>query len=205
MILGPAVQGQGQDGHIIDGAGLDQWGAHARGNAVKVGLKLLVEPDEGRLDVSADDEADDDQRIARARCGVEVFDPGHLPEQLFHRPGDTILHLGRCRSRHGDGDIHHRHLDLRLLFAGQLKNGEAAEQDRGDDCNGRQLGIDKIRRDPTGQTPPFFGVLAQGKASTGCPSRRVADGVRITVSPAATPDNRVMRPSFRAAVLTSLS
>ena len=86
-------------------------------DAVEVGLQLLVQLHQAALDVLADLEAHDDQALARARGGVDVFHAGNFPEQLLHRPGGALLDFLGAEARHRDQHVDHRHLDLRLLLA----------------------------------------------------------------------------------------
>ena len=87
MVIAGAVEGQRQDRHVVDGLGLISGRETAVGDAVEIGLQLLVELDDGGLDVLADLEADDQQALAGAGGRVDVFDPGDFPEQLLHRAG----------------------------------------------------------------------------------------------------------------------
>ena len=63
---------------------------------------------------------------ARAGGGVEVFDAGNFPKEFFQRARHAVFHLGGAGAGHTDHDVDHRHLDLRLLLAGQHENGEQA-------------------------------------------------------------------------------
>jgi hypothetical protein len=146
------------DGDIVNGARLDQRRADARRDAVVVGLQFLVEPDEALLEVGADLEADDDERAAGAGGGVEVFDAGDFPEQLLHRPRDAVLDLAGRGAGHGDDDVHHRHLDLRLLLAREHDHRKCAEEQRGEHQQRGDARIYAQRGQPAGES--VRGLLA---------------------------------------------
>ena len=143
MVLPRAVEGERQDRHVVNGLGLDEREGDALGDAVEVGLQLLVEEDQAALDVLADLEADDGQALALAGGRVDVFHLGDFPEQLLHRPGGALLDLLGAEAGHGDQHVNHRHLDLRLLLARQEQRRRRAQQNRGDDEQRRQLGVNE--------------------------------------------------------------
>jgi len=128
MVVGGAVQGEGEHRDVVDGARLDEGRPHAGRNAVVVGLQLLVEPHEALFWILTDLEPDDDKRGPGTGGGVEILHPGDFPEQFLHGAGDAILHLGGGGAGHGDKHIDHWHLDLRLLLAREHKHGVQPEQ-----------------------------------------------------------------------------
>ena len=209
VILGGAVQREGQDGHVVNRAGPHERRARAGRDAVEAGLELLVEANEGGFDLRADLKADDHQRAAGAGGGVQVFHARDFPEQLFHGVRDPVFHLGGGDARHGDEDVDHGDLDLRLLLARQQKYGKEAEQDRGDDRDRRELRIDELRGEPAGEpvtrSRPGGSRRAHGRISTAWPSCSVAAGFTITVSPASRPAAIMIAPSSRALVFTRRS
>ena len=119
VIVARAVERQRQDRHVVDGLGLDEREGDAVRDAVEVRLQLLVELHQAALHVLAHLEAHDDQALAGARGGVDVFDAGDFPEQLLHRPGGALLDFLGAEAGHGHQHVDHRHLDLRLLLARQ--------------------------------------------------------------------------------------
>ena len=119
MIVAGAVQGESEDRHIIDALGLDQWLAGTGRNAIKVRAKFFGDLDEAELRVLADFEPHDDQRLAIAGGGIDIFNARDFPQQVFHRLGGAFLDFLGVGARHRDHHIHHRHLDLRLFLARQ--------------------------------------------------------------------------------------
>ena len=151
-IVAAAMEGQGEHRHVIDTAGLQQRRGCARGDAVKVGIELLVKLDYGLLLVPANEETHDRERLARTGRGVDVLDPRNLPRQLLQRPGDPLLDLLRRGARHLHEDVDHRHDDLRLLLAGQQDDREGAEKHGAHGEQGSKRRIDEeikdLRDDP---------------------------------------------------------
>jgi len=119
-------------------------------NAVGVALQFLVQADERGLDVSADLEADDDQRGARAGGGVKILHVGNFPEQLFQRSRDAVLHLRRFCAGHTHEHIDDGDLDLWLLLAREHPDREKPQQHRGDDRNRSELRLNKGAGDAAG-------------------------------------------------------
>jgi hypothetical protein len=211
VIVARAVEGEGEDRHVVDRAGLDERRGDAERDAVEVRLQLLVEADEGGLEVRADLEPHDGQVAAGACGGVEVFDTGDFPKEFLHRARDAVLHLGRRRTGHRHHHVDHRHLDLRLLLARQHEDREKAEEQRGGDDDRRQLGVDEQRgqaaRDPglRGAGQLRRSAAAHGCTSSAWPSRKPAGGAMITRSPSSRPA-RISTESPRVAPdLTSRS
>jgi len=123
-----APERQRQDGHVVDGARLDERLGGARRDEVEIGVHLLVELDDAVFLVLADVEADDGHGHPRAGCGVDVLDARDLPDQLLHGLGDPLLDFLGAGAGHGHEDIEHGHLDLRLLLAGEAPHGERAQR-----------------------------------------------------------------------------
>src|SRR5690349_3717789 len=78
-----AVQRQGQDRHIVDRSRLDDRESGAGRDDIVVRLKLFAQPDKGSLLVLPHKEADDGDRLTRARGCVDVLYAGDLPQQLL--------------------------------------------------------------------------------------------------------------------------
>ncbi len=127
VVVGFRVEGEGEDGHVVDAVRLDERPRDAVGDAVEVGLQLLVEADDGLLEVRAHVEAGDEQTLPGGGGGVDVFHPGQFVEQLLHGHGQPLLDFLRGGAGHGDDDVDHRHLDLRLLLA-RVEAGEDLDQ-----------------------------------------------------------------------------
>ena len=176
MILRLAVQGEGENGHVINRAGFDQRLADPGRDAVEVGLQFLVQSDERGLDVGADDKPHNNHGTAGGGRRVEVFHIGNFPQEFFHGPGDAVFHLGGGRAGHAHEDVDHGHLDLRLLLARKLEHGEQAEEDRSNDRDGRKLGIDEHR----GQAAAHAIAWRRGRGIGGSAHRvRMISGLRV--------------------------
>ena len=126
MIVAGAVEGQAEDRHVIDAFGFDQRPADAGRDAVEVRAQFFGEFDQAALRVLADLEAHDDQALAVAGGGIDIFHAGDFPQQFFHRAGGAFLDFLGAGARHGDHHIDHRHLDLRFLLARQQHDGRRA-------------------------------------------------------------------------------
>ncbi len=59
MVIPGTVEGEGQNRHVVDRPRLDKRRHDSKRHAIEIGLELLVQPDQGRLRVDADLEADD--------------------------------------------------------------------------------------------------------------------------------------------------
>ena len=134
MIVVAAMEGQGQDRHVVNGVGLDQRPGDRMGDAIEIGLKLLVEPDDGGLKVLTDKESHDQEGLSGHRGRIDILHPRQLVEQLFHRDGEPFLHFLRRGPRHRDHDIDHRYLDLRFFLARQHDDCQDAKEQRGDNA-----------------------------------------------------------------------
>ena len=64
MIIPRAVESQREDGHVVNGLGLDERCRNTVRNAVEVLLQLLVQLHDAALHVFTDLEAHDDQTLA---------------------------------------------------------------------------------------------------------------------------------------------
>ena len=165
VVITGAVEGEGQNRHVVDRSRFEQRRNNSKRHAVEIGLELLVQTDQGHLRVDADLKTDDGHVGTGASRGVQVFDPGDLPEEHLHGAGDPVLDLvGRC-TRHGYHDIDHRNLDLRLLLAGEEEHGKDAEQQGRCDQDGGQLRVDEKRRHPAGNA--VAGRLVEGGRGSG--------------------------------------
>ena len=151
VIVAGTVEGEGEDGDIVDAAGLDDGWRHAHRNAVEIGAEFFRHLDEAAVRVFADLEADNDERFAVAGGAVEVFDSGDFPEQFLHGAGGAFFDFRGGGTWHGDHDIDHGNLDLRFLFAREQEDGGGPEQDRGDHQQRGQFGIDERGGDPSGE------------------------------------------------------
>ena len=172
VIVVGAVQGQGQDRHIVDGARLDQgWGDAGR-NAVKIGLKLLIQLHQAALDILAHLEADDGHGLTGHSGGIDVLDALDLPQQLLHRPHHPFLDLFGRGPGHADHDIDHRHLDLGLFFTRQQQHRHQPQQHTGDDQQRGEFCIDERLGDAAGWAKMHDVLVRSGvqRTETGWPS-----------------------------------
>jgi hypothetical protein len=115
----------GQDRHIVDRARLDDGPDDAWWDAIRIRGQFLIEANERGFLRLVHLEADDDHRLSGTRGRVDVFHAGHFPEQLLHRTRDPLFDIRRCRPRHLDEHVNHRHDDLRFLFARQRHHARA--------------------------------------------------------------------------------
>src|SRR5690606_35013254 len=111
-------------------------------------------------------------------------DARDAPEPPLERRDELALDLARRRPRERDDDVDHRDDDLRLLLPRGEGHREDAEQDRGEDDDGRQLRAEERARDPPGE--PVARLGGHGITSTGWPSRS-APGSSMTTSPSRSP------------------
>ncbi len=148
VVLAP--QGQRENRHIVDGTRLDDRLRHARRNLIEVRIELAVDLDECVFLGRADQETHNHQAHSRARSGVDVFDPGDLVHEPLDGQSDAFLHLRGRGSRHGCGDVQHRHQDLRIFLARDDGDREDSERQRGHHKERRQLGVEKGVRQTSG-------------------------------------------------------
>src|SRR5688572_19666672 len=160
--------------------------------------KLLIEPHERVFLVLADQEADHDHRLSRARGGIQILDAGNFPEQLFDRAREPLLHLGGRSARHRDEHIDHRHDDLRLFLARQGQYGKKTKQHRRNHEQRRQLRVDERRRNPSGEPPLDDDHGRPPVTLTSLPSVSDAGGLTTTVSPGCTPASTSISSPARA-------
>ena len=151
VVVSPAVEGQRQDGDIVDGTGLDQRESHPMRHPVPIGAEFFRHLHQTGIGIRAHLEADDGQGLPFPGLRVEVLHAGHLPEQFFHGSCGPLLDLLRRRPWHRHHHIHHRHQDLRLFFARQHQNREGPEQHRGEHDERGELGVDEGVSDPARQ------------------------------------------------------
>src|SRR5262249_20006941 len=161
--------------------------------AIGAALKLLVELDQRALDVVADAVADNDQRSPRLARGVDELDARDLPEQSLERRRDPVLDLLGAGAGHGHLVVDHRHLDLRLLLARQDRAGDAAAEDRAEDEERRQFGVDEGLRDRAGEAAAARDL--HGRTSTGWPSASSSSPATTTASPPDSPESISTRPA----------
>ena len=198
--IAAGVKRQAQDRHVVDRSRLDQRFGSARRYAVEIREHFLVDPNNGVFLVLADVETNDHHRGAGAGGGVDVLDPGDLPQQLLHRFGDSLLHLARGHPRHRDENVNHRDDDLRLFFSGQVQSGEDARSkgERYDQRREFRVGerlCDDARKPQTLLAAGFVHEpLSAGRslppagATTGAPSS-IGPGSSTTRSPASSPES----------------
>jgi len=124
----PAPERERQDGHVVDGLGLDQGLGHPGRDDVVVGHELGVELDQARFHVLAHIEADDGQVGTRPHGRVDVLHPRYLPEELLHGRGDPSLHLGRRGAGVAHHYVDHGDHDLGLLLPGRHQHGKEPQE-----------------------------------------------------------------------------
>src|SRR5262245_61427596 len=130
-------------------------------------------------------EPDYDHRLSGTRSRVDVFDARHFPKQLLYRTSDPLFNICRCRPRHLDEHVNHRHDDLRFLFARQRQHREDTKRDRSRDEERRQLRVDERPGDPAGNA--MCSSHHRPPTLTRRPSTTSAGGERMTTSDSVTP------------------
>jgi hypothetical protein len=194
VVVVRSPQGQRHDRHVVDRARLHKRRGHAGRQPIEVRGDLLVQANERPLLVFANEEADDDHRLAGARGGVEVLDARHFPQQLLERRGHTLLYLACRRAGHLDEDVDHRHDDLRLFLARQFPHRETAQKQAARNEQRSQLRGDPRLRELSSRTQPS----AHCRTSTRAPSDIDAGAERITFSPGFKPESTSRLPPRRS-------
>ena len=93
VVIASTVEGQREDGDIVDRSGFDQWKGYPMRHAVLIRTQLLGDLYQTRVRIGAHLEANDRQGLAFPRLRIEVLHPGHFPEQFLHRPRSSFLDL----------------------------------------------------------------------------------------------------------------
>ena len=137
-----AVQGQADDGHIIDALGFDQGFDHAqaRGQPVAVAAHGVVQAHQGLGARHAHLELHGDHGQARARHRADMLGACHLGQHLLGRRGHPLLDIGHAGTREGNQHIGHGDVDLGLFLTRGDQHGEQAQQQRHQSQQGRDLG-----------------------------------------------------------------
>ncbi len=152
MVIGVGVKGERQNRHIINGMWFDQWLRDTVGDAVEIGLQLLIKPDNRILEIFSHVETGNQQGLAWHGGRVNILHSRQLVEQFFHGDGEPLFNLLGACTRHGNHDVDHGYFDLRFFLPGQQGKGKHAEQQRGTNTDEGQLGVDKGSRKATGKT-----------------------------------------------------
>ena len=152
-----AVQGQGDDGHVVDVHGLDHPARHALGHLVDIGEDLVVDLEEAGLQVFPHLELGGDHREGVPGLGIEVLQALHLPQLLFQVDDHQVFHFLGRGPREADEDVHHGHLDLGVFFPGGVEEGHDPGQQAHQDDDGGQLGQQKELDQAGGEAEMDFG------------------------------------------------
>jgi len=195
-----APEGEREDGHVVDGAGLDHRLGDAGRDPVVVGHELVVELDEAVLQALAHVEPDDGQVEPGFDDGVKVLDALDLPEELLHGTRDPFLHLLRGGAGVGHGDVDHGDNDLGLLLAGGHDDGKEAEQQGCDHDQRGELRTDEGMGDLAG----YPDAVAHGAAPPpSWPPSTAFSRPAVTIrSPAPRPERTSTPPPYVFPVLT---
>src|SRR5690606_18015708 len=121
-----------------------------------------------------------------------------LEERLLERRHQAVSDLVGVGSRQLYVDVDHRHPDLRLLLARRHQHGEGAEQQRCDDEQWRQLGVEKGCGDATGEAGACRLLACHGSTSSGVPSGGATVRPTASASSPASPDKTSTRPSWNS-------
>ena len=154
IVLAP--QRHRHDGHIVDGADFDQRLRDAGGNAVEIGVQLVVGLDDRVFFLGPHVEAHHQHAQLGAGDGVHVLHARDLAQQALHGDGGPLLHLRRRGAWHLHKHIEHGHDDLGLFLARSHQNREGTGQQRTGDEQRRQLRIDEGASDQSGDPKRSF-------------------------------------------------
>ena len=105
-----------------------------------------------RILIRAHEKARGDHHPVVHGLRIDMLDLADALDDLFQRLGDQLNGVGRAQAVRLHQHIHHRHADLRFLFARQHGQRERAEQDRGEQDHGRQRRVDEQPRKMTGKS-----------------------------------------------------
>ena len=139
--IGP--QGDDDDRHIVDLDGLDHPGGDILGNAVGIGVELVVELDEAFLAIFTNEKAHGHHRAPRQRHRIDVLDSVDLREQLLDGRCDLAFHLLHRQTRRPDQHVGQGDDDLGLLLPRRGEQGEGAEAQGEEDQHRRELALQK--------------------------------------------------------------
>ena len=160
VVGGVAVQGQGDDGHVVDAHGLDHPARHALGHLVEVGEDLVIDLEEAGLQVFPHLELGGDDGKPVPGLGIEVFQALHLPEFFLQIDHHQVFHFRGRGPGEADEDVHHGHLDLGVFFPGGVEQRHQPGQQAHQDDDGGQLGQQKDLDQAGGETEmEFLGLL----------------------------------------------
>ena len=160
VIGGVAVQGQGDDGHVVDAHGLDHPARHALRHLVVVGEDLVIDLEEAGLQVFPHPELGGDDGKPVPGLGIEVFQALHLPEFFLQIDHHQVFHFGGRGPGEADEDVHHGHLDLGVFFPGGVQQRHQPGQQAHQDDDGGELGQQKdLDQAGGGSEMEFFGVV----------------------------------------------
>ena len=99
VVGGVAVEGQGDDGHVVDAHGLDHPAGHAGGHLVDIGEDLVIDLEEAGLEIFPNLELGGDDGEAVPGLGIEVFQALHLPEFFLEIDDHQVFHFRGVRPR----------------------------------------------------------------------------------------------------------
>ena len=146
-----AVEGQGQDRHVVYGTLFDQGLASPGRQEIRVRGDLGEEPRHGFFRVQPHFEADDEHGEIGLGGGIDVFHAGDLHELALSHADDPVLHLFGRRAREGHDDIEHRHRDLRFFLPRKHHGGEDPHKEARDHQERRYIGADESLGDSAGK------------------------------------------------------
>ena len=149
-------QREGHQRHIVDALRLDQRLADAGRDLVHVGRQLVVELDQRRPHLLADDELDGDDRLVAHGGGVDVIHPLDLHHDLLQRHGHLVDHLLGAGAGILDEDIDHRYRDLRVFLPRRGDQPHDTQQEKADQQQRRQRRVDELLRQPPGNADVRF-------------------------------------------------
>ena len=116
-----------------------------------------MNPQHGGVLVGPDQKprGDDDAVVLGLR--VDVLDPVDAFDDVFERPGDELDCFVGLVAVGGYDDVDHRHADLRFFLTRQREDGQGAGDQRRQQQERRQRGIDESAGENAGN-PQFHGA-----------------------------------------------
>ena len=99
---------------------------------------LLAHVVGGVVEVPLEDEADGDLAAAFGNARLDLVDPGHAADRLFHRLDDRRRHLVGARAGQEQRDAHRRRVRLREEVDAEAAEGERAQHDERHDQHRRE-------------------------------------------------------------------
>jgi len=139
-----------QNRNVINADRLKQRKLNARRLLIHVFENRRPELDQALFHVFTDKVPDGENGEILFGHRVDVFHAGNLADHLFQRLRNPFFHFSGRASRAREENVHQRNEDLRLFLSRRIERAEQPNEQRGNQQQGRKLGIDKCPGYPTG-------------------------------------------------------